>query len=140
MATEVMEKKKGGPYTKKEKEERRDEVYKLHFERGLSAVRIASMLEVNRNTVNEDIKCLYVQAVEELPEFTSSLLLKQIQRFEFQRSRLLDELEKQTEFKEKIAIEKLLFQVDEKITFHLNKMAFHNWDIFYKAREKESQF
>ena len=138
--TTVLEKKNGGPYTKKEQEQRRNEVYVLHFEKGYSAIRIAEMLGVNRNTINEDIKYLYAQAVEELPKHTSILLLKQIQRLEYQRNRLLNELEKQTEFKEKIMIEKLLFGVDEKIAFHLNKMAFHNWDIFHKARKNELQF
>jgi len=74
----VVLEKKGGPYTKKDKEKRRTEVYTLHFEKGYSAVRIAEMLGINRNTVNEDIKYLYAQAVEELPRHTSILLLKQI--------------------------------------------------------------
>lgn len=136
----VLEKKNGGPYTKKDKEKRQNDVYTLHFEKGYSAVRIAEMLGVNRNTINEDIKHLYVQAVEELPTHTSILLLKQIQRLEFQRNRLLNELERKLEFKEKIMVEKLLFAVDEKITFHLNKMAFHSWDIFHKARENKLHF
>jgi len=34
--------KKGGPYTKKEQEARRNEVFRLHFELGHSAVKIAS--------------------------------------------------------------------------------------------------
>ncbi len=42
--------KKGGPYTKQEKEDRQIEVNKLHFEYGYSAVKIAEMLNVNRKT------------------------------------------------------------------------------------------
>ena len=44
--------KKGGPYTKKEQDERRQEVFKLHFEKGYSASKIFEMLKVNRNTIN----------------------------------------------------------------------------------------
>jgi len=48
--------KKGGRYTKKEQEERRLQVFHLHFEKKRPAVEIAELLKVNRNTINEDIK------------------------------------------------------------------------------------
>ena len=48
--------KNGGPYTKKEQEERKLDVYHLYFEENYSAVKIAEMLNVHRNTINEDIK------------------------------------------------------------------------------------
>jgi len=53
------DKKNGGPYTKNEQEKRRNEVFKLAIEQGKSAVKIAEILKVNRNTVNGDIKILY---------------------------------------------------------------------------------
>jgi len=37
--------KKGGPYTKQEREKRQNKVYKLYFEIGHSAVKIAEMLK-----------------------------------------------------------------------------------------------
>ena len=52
----LAQEKRGGPYTKREQEERRLEVYHLHFEEKLTAVAIADTLKVNRNTINEDIK------------------------------------------------------------------------------------
>ena len=52
----LAQEKRGGPYTKREQEERRLEVYHLHFEEKISAVEIADTLKVNRNTINEDIK------------------------------------------------------------------------------------
>lgn len=64
MALSKLE-KKGGPYTKQEKEDRQNEVYRLHFEYGSSAVKIAEMLNVNRNTINEDIKYLYSILLED---------------------------------------------------------------------------
>ncbi|MCA9827692.1 MAG: hypothetical protein KC444_04780 [Nitrosopumilus sp.] len=54
-------KKTGGPYTRKEQEKRRNQVYDMHFEKGYSAVRIAESIKINRNTVNEDIKYWYAQ-------------------------------------------------------------------------------
>ena len=47
--------KKGGPYTTLEQEKRRKQVYELHFEKGLSAIKISEMLKVNRNTINEKL-------------------------------------------------------------------------------------
>ena len=50
-----LQKKKGGPYSKHDRDARRNEVYKLHFEYGYSARKIADLMKVNRNTVNGDI-------------------------------------------------------------------------------------
>jgi len=52
----IKPEKKGGPYSKKEQEERKIQVYHLHFEENKSAVEIAELLNVNRNTINDDIK------------------------------------------------------------------------------------
>jgi len=51
--------KKGGPYSKKDRSLRIDHVCKLHFEYGYSAKKISELMEVNRNTINDDIKQLY---------------------------------------------------------------------------------
>jgi DNA-binding CsgD family transcriptional regulator len=56
---------KFSPYTKIQKKERRDEVYKLHFEHGMPATRIAELRKVDRNTINNDLKILYKKAIRE---------------------------------------------------------------------------
>src|SRR2546427_6719750 len=48
--------KKGGPYDKKRRFFRRQEVYRLHFERGIPAIKIADLMKINRNTINNDIR------------------------------------------------------------------------------------
>ena len=125
----LSQEKKGGPHTKKDQKERKDRVYELHFEKGISAVKIAETLSVNRNTVNEDIREWYVKVSEELPEQNSSLLLKQIQRLEMQYSKLTEELDKCKDFKEKIASERLMFAVSSKITSETSKIAFYRPDV-----------
>ena len=45
-----------GPYTKQELENRRNEVYRLHFEYRYSVRKIAELMKINRNTINGDIK------------------------------------------------------------------------------------
>ena len=52
----TLEEKMGGPYTKQEQQIRRDKVFELHFEQGYSALKIAKILDVNRNTINKDIE------------------------------------------------------------------------------------
>lgn len=51
--------KKGGPYNKQQQEERRKNVYRLYFEKGITAVKIAGELGINRNTVTSDIQYWY---------------------------------------------------------------------------------
>ena len=130
----MAQEKKGGPYTKHEQKERRKKVYNLHFEKCYSAIKIAEMLHVNRNTINEDIKYGYASLSEDLPDNSPSLLLKQIQRLETQQARLLEELEKSTDFKSKVIIEKLLFAVNSKSALYTSKIAFHSYDVLYKLR------
>lgn len=108
--------KKGGPYTKKEQDERRKEVYRLHFEFGYSAVKIADLMKINRNTINTDINFLYSQLSKQWKGYdTNSLIIKQVQRLELQRSRLYEELDKQEKSSDKLIIEKLLFQIDNRL-------------------------
>ncbi|MGI0048744.1 MAG: hypothetical protein ACREAW_04315, partial [Nitrososphaera sp.] len=48
----VKPRKKFAPYTKAERLKRRKEVYRLHFELGVPAIRIADMMNVDKNTIN----------------------------------------------------------------------------------------
>ena len=99
--------KKGGPYTKQEQEKRRKKVYELYFEKGNSAVKIAQMLGVNRHTINADIKSWYAQIAAQIGgENVGVLVLKKIEQLELQKKRLLELLDKQTNFEYKITLEK----------------------------------
>ncbi len=109
----AIETKKGGPYTKKEHEIRRKQVYELHFEKGFSAVSIANQLDVNRNTINEDIKYWYAELYNsDNSLFTKDWLDKQFTRLELQRTRLLKELEENISLKERLQIEKFISNID----------------------------
>ena len=54
-------KEKWRPYPTHAKKTRRDEVFRLHFDYGYSARKIAEMMKINRNTVNADIMYCYSQ-------------------------------------------------------------------------------
>jgi len=112
----LVEPKKGGPYAKQQREKRRSEVFRLHFEFGYSARKISEMMNVNRNTINSDLNFAYSQlSLEWTHGDFYSLFMKQTHRLEIQRRRLLEELKKQNELKEKLAIEKMVFEIDTRI-------------------------
>ena len=117
----IQNEKEGGPYTKDERTKRQNEVARLHFEYGYSAVKIAEMMKVNRNTINSDIRYLYSSIKEELKQNTENIVLKQITRLEAQRTRIVEQIEK-GKIGNIIKEEKLLLDVDSKINNFLIKI------------------
>jgi len=111
----VKPSQKFSPYTKKERQKRRLEVFRLHVELGCSAVKISELMNVNRNTINQDIKWCYDQIRITLDKNPGQMLDKQLFRHEIQRGRLVRALEQTTNIQEKLAIEKLLLELDSKI-------------------------
>ena len=119
----LVQEKKGGPYTKREQEERRLDVYHLHFEEKLPAVTIADTLKVNRNTINEDIKFCREQLSNEFgKKELASRMKKQLHRLEIQRTRFLDYLDEFTTLQERLAIEKSIVNVDKTLNGILSEI------------------
>lgn len=54
---------KFAPFTRSQRRKRRAEVYKLHFEHGMPATRIAEMIKVDRNTINNDLKIAMLTSI-----------------------------------------------------------------------------
>jgi len=114
--------KNGGPYTKKQREERRNEVFKLHIEQGKSAVVISKILDVNRNTINDDIQFWNDQLDKDYLKYDyTSWIVKQLQRLESQRGRLFDQL-KEGDVKNNLAIEDRIYRLDVKILEFIEKI------------------
>jgi len=123
----LIESKKGGPYAKQQREKRRNEVFRLHFELGHSARKISEMMNVNRNTINSDLNFAYSQLSSEWTHGDLySLFMKQLYRLEIQRRRLLEELKRQNESKEKLAIEKMVLEIDTRIFNFYEKITASN--------------
>jgi len=115
--------KKGGPYTKQEQENRKDEVFKLHFEYGYSATQISEMLKINRNTINSDVSSLYSRLHDEMGKETyGKWMNKQLTRFESQRVRLRKELDNDITLKERLQVEKMILDLDSKISSFIIKI------------------
>lgn len=112
--------KSGGPYSKKDRFNRRQEVYRLHFDLGMPAVKIAELMKINRNTINNDIRFWYAKLAREWQEHDiNAWLMRQIHRLEIQRTRLRDELEKEHDAEIRISIERLLLEIENRITHTL---------------------
>ena len=80
----MSSKKEGGPYSKQQQAERRQKVNELYFEKNLPAIKIAEILGVNRNTINEDIKLAYLIASESFPDDSILVFLHSIKKMESQ--------------------------------------------------------
>ena len=109
--------KKGGPYTKKEQEERRSEVFRLHFEYGYSARKISQLMNINRNTINRDVSFCYAKLRNDYhKDDFNDWLNKQLFRLELQRARFRQELDYEITLQEKLQVEKMILEIDSKIT------------------------
>jgi len=114
--TQTEQKKKGGPYNKNDKQSRQLEVRRLYFEYGYSAVKISEMMNVNRNTINSDIQYLYSTIRHDDEKISvEDLVNVQLVRFEYQRNRLMEIKDNTQSFKEKIQVERFIFDIDSKL-------------------------
>jgi hypothetical protein len=138
-------KQKFAPFTRSQRRKRRIEVYKLHFEHGMPATRIAEMMKVDRNTINNDLKILYREALTDYsPENMSldDIVQKQLLRLESQRDRLGLYLCDQKDVDTKIAIERLIADIDFRLIGVIEKIN-HNatrfWDEILKGVNKVAE-
>ena len=115
--------KKGGPYPVHVKKMRRDEVFRLHFDYGYSARKIADMLKINRNTINSDIAYGYSRLKKEDDKTSiEDWINKMVYRLETKRTRLMERLDKAESLDDFILLEKMLYEVDIKIVQIMMKM------------------
>ena len=98
-----------------ERKKRREEVFRLHFELGYAATKIAETMNVNRNTINGDVNYWYTR----LSNTGRNIDLqgwchRQLYRLETQRRRLLEYLEKDNRLQARIGYEKMIFDMTVK--------------------------
>jgi len=138
-------KHKFAPFTKSQRRKRRTEVYKLHFEHGMPATKIAETMMVDRNTINNDLKILYQKSLNDYNPDNMSLddiVEKQLLRLETQRDRLGLYLSDVKDVNAKIAIERLIADIDFKLIGAIEKVN-HNssrfWDEILKGVNKVAE-
>ena len=143
--------KKGGPYTKQEIIDRKNEVHRLHFEYGYSARKISDLMKVNRNTINGDINYWYSKIMDNINMVDpTNVIMVNLQRLDIQRSRLREQLDKTETFQEKLALERLILEIDSKILNTHNKsinstrnlLAYSNVELntWMKENRKDNRF
>lgn len=113
----INARKKGGPYSKADRQIRRKEVYRLHFEYGYSALKISELMKINRNTINGDIQYWYSKVVKNWNDSSPKFfVVRNVERLELQRTRLTEELARTKSLKEKLGIERMILDVESKIS------------------------
>jgi len=138
-------KHKFAPFTKSQRRKRRTEVYRLHFEKGIPAIRIADMMKVDRNTINNDLKILYNKILNDYnPDKLSleDILEKQLVRLETQRDRLGLYLCDAKDINSKVAIERLIADIDFKligVLERINQNLVRFWDQVIKQINKAAE-
>jgi len=125
--------RKSGPHSKQERQKRRDEVYRLHFEFGYSGRKIADLMKINRHTIDSDIQYLYSTIQHDDNKIgMHDLVNKELIRLEFQRNRLMKTLDITNSVQENNQIERLIFDIDSKLTNICLKMGdsrLKTWDM-----------
>ena len=138
-------KHKFAPFTRSQRRKRRMEVYRLHFEKGIPAIRIADMMKVDRNTINNDLKILYKKILNDYnPDKLSleDILEKQLVRLETQRDRLGQYLYEAKDLNSKITIERLISDIDFRligVIERLNQNIVRFWDEVIKQINKSAE-
>ena len=120
---QTMPKSQGGPYSKQELEKRRSEVYRLHFDYGYSARKIADMMKISRNTINSDVQYWYSKIKNNNTLDPQSTIMLSIERLDLQRTRLREDLDKITETLQKIPLERLIYEIDCKMAYIRQRLA-----------------
>ncbi len=129
--------RKSGPYSKKDREARQNEVHRLYFEYGYSARKIADLMKVNRNTINGDLDYWHSKIVGSKNIFNpEEAILLTIHRLEVQRNRLMEELDKTDSSQEKNAIRRLIFDINCKIINTDHQLAESTIRILVSATER----
>jgi len=118
-----ISKKNGGRYSTQDTQARRNEVYRYHFEYGYSARKIAELMNINRNTINGDIKHWYSKVANSNDIQPESAIFSILERLDIQRTRIREYLDNTSNISEKITIEKMILDLDCKIAHTYQRMS-----------------
>lgn len=116
--------KKSGPWTQHNKEVRREEVNRLHFEYGYSARKIADLMKISRNTINSDLRYWYstIATINNIvdPEVAVGVC---IERLEIQYTRLREQWDETNSQQERNTLERHMLDVSSKIAYIYQRRA-----------------
>jgi hypothetical protein len=134
-------KKNGGPYSDGNKQKRRGEVYRLHFEYGYSARKIADTMKINRNTINADVKFWYKELGKSFEVDTiKGGIAKQLVRYETQVNRLTEKIESCDDIESQLNIEKLITDISNKASILHLKILDNHAEHPVKTKSQENEY
>ncbi len=112
--TNIVKPSKFSPYTRAEREKRRKEVARLHFEKGMPGIRIAEAMKVDKNTIYADLKAIYRELAR--PGYSTAEAYDRFYvRLEMQRARLEEYLSKESDVQTKLMIERQLTDIESRL-------------------------
>jgi len=116
ISTHKSMQKKPGPKDRKARLTRRNEVYRLHFINGVSAIKIAEFMQVNRNTIQSDVRFWYAKLAKQLGDTDiDGMFMRQILRLEHERTELMGTLQEAENLEEKLSVRRLILDIDSRI-------------------------
>ena len=91
-------------------------------------------MKINRNTINGDIDFLYGITLKNYNLVNpGTAIIKQITKLEIQKTRLREQLDKTPNHSDKMSIERLLFDIDSKLSFIRIKMSESHYRVHQLA-------
>ena len=109
----------------------------MYFEQKIPAIKIAEMLDVHRNTIDEDISFWNQQLCHEFkPRDLISRIIKQIHRMELQRDRLYEYFEKAQGIDEELALERFISDIDIRLERLYSNLLKHEESELVKRVER----
>lgn len=126
-----------GPWSKRDKEARREKVYLLHFDYNFSARKIADMMKIQRNTVNSDLTYLYSKIVESKNIIDpATAIVITLERLDIQYERLRERYDKTDSHQDKNAVEHLMLNVNSRIMSINQRLAESTIKVMDDATER----
>jgi hypothetical protein len=130
---------KFSPYTKAQREKRRKEVARLHFEKGVPGVKIAELMKVDKNTIYADLRAIYLELTEPGVTVYDSLTRFHV-RLEMQRARLEEYLSKERDIQTKLMIERQLTDIESKLLQAYSKIHNEQLRVWIDAGERINKY
>jgi len=98
-------------------------------------------MKINRNTINGDISYWYSKILQGGDIFNASYkIIIYLERLDVQRSRLREQLDKAETFQERLALERLILEIDSKILNTITKLTNSTQNLVIYSTEQLNQW
>lgn len=130
-------KKKGGRYSLENTKERRDQVFKLHFDDEKSNREIAKIMNINPKTINADMHEILKGISRTFSQNNyPQLVLEQLLRFQQKRKEIKEKFNDNMEISDYIKLSQFQLIIEDKIQSIINHIQDQNITITDKKRIK----